>query len=211
VQKADRDRLDALLEQSPDCLLGVGRGERALHPAGRVEPLVDRDPQMTRHQYRRLLPGHVVETRHAQRADLQNVAEALSCDQAGPGALALQDGIGRHGRAVPDLRDLGRSEPAGPQDLAEAGHDRTRIIVDRGRDLLGLERAVGAQHDDVGERAADVDADPNRAHELRSCVRYGSRATCGSGPVPRLARCAARSVRVVARSTVQDARSIATP
>ena len=174
VQEADRDRLDPLVEQAPDRAFGVRRSKRPLHPAGGVEPFVDGDPQVTRHEHRRLLPGHVVEPWHAQRADLQDVAEALGRDQAGPGPLTLENGIRGYGRAVTDLRDLGRSEPAGPQNLAEAGHDRARIVVDRGRDLLGVQRAVGAQYDDIGEGAADIDADPNAAHELRPAAAYGT-------------------------------------
>ena len=54
---------------------------------------------------RRLLPGHVVQPRHPQPAELEDVAEAGRRQQPGPGALALEDRVGRDGAAVDDVAD----------------------------------------------------------------------------------------------------------
>ena len=87
------------------CALGIGRVERALDMALGVDALVHHAAQIALDQRRRLLPGHVVEARHAQRADFQHVAEAVGGDQADAGALVLEDGVGGDRRAVAELLD----------------------------------------------------------------------------------------------------------
>ena len=213
VEQADGDRLDALVEQAAHRALGVSGLQRLADVSSGVDPLVHRDPQMARHQDRRLLPGHVVEPRHPKRADLEHVAEALGRDQAGARALALEDRVRGHGGAVADLLHLGRRGA----DLLEHGrepeHDGARIVVDGRGDLLGVEPAVGPQHHDVGEGAADVHADPGPSHRTGSAwtSRPPPRLTRGSGPGPRRARSSARRARVAGASTVQRAVSTTTP
>src|SRR5207247_402192 len=87
------------------------------------------------------------------------VAKALGRDEPGPRALELEDRIGGDGRAVQDLAEIPAREPALLEQHGEPVHDGVRIVVDRRRDLLRQNAALGVEQDDVGERAADVDAD----------------------------------------------------
>src|SRR5207244_5731797 len=97
--------------------------------------------------------------RHAQRADLEHVAEALRGDEPGSGALVLQDRVRGDGGAVAQLFDrLGR-KPRLAQYFRQALDDRLRIVLDARGDLLGVDRAVGAEQQDVGEGVAGVDTD----------------------------------------------------
>ena len=111
VQQADGDRLDLLGQQGIDGALGVGRIERALDLAAMVDALVDDLAQVALDQRRGLGPADVVELGHAERADLQHVAEALGGDQADARALVLEDGVGGDGGAVADLVDGAPDRP----------------------------------------------------------------------------------------------------
>ena len=46
------------------------------------------------------------------------------------------------------------------QQFEDALDDAARVVVGRRKHLLRPQRALGAEQDDVGERPADVDADP---------------------------------------------------
>ena len=85
--------------------LDVGGVQRRQDLAARVDPLGDFRAQVPLDQRRRLLPREVVEPRHAQGADLQDITEALRRDQADACTLAFQDRVGGNGGAVPDLLD----------------------------------------------------------------------------------------------------------
>jgi len=159
VDQAHRDRLDAFGEQRVDRALGVFGIERTLDDAGVVDALVHRLAQVAFDQRRRLLPGEVVEARRAQGADFQDVAEALGGDQPDLGALVLDDGVRGDRGAVADSLDLSAGEAGFPERLVKPIDQRARVVVDAGGNLLGVDCAVGAEHDDVGERAANVDAD----------------------------------------------------
>ena len=103
VYEADGDRLHVLRQQRIDLGRGIGFLERALDMALGVDALVHHTPQIAFNQRRGLLPGDVVEAGHAQRADLQHVAEALGGHEAHLGALVLEDGVGGNRRAVANL------------------------------------------------------------------------------------------------------------
>ena len=105
VEQADGDRLDAGRQQRVDGAAGRRLVQRPLDPAPVVDPLRHLDAMRPVDQRRRLLPVEVVEHRHAQAPDLQHVAEALSGDQPGPGALLLNDRVGRDRGAVDHLVD----------------------------------------------------------------------------------------------------------
>ena len=159
VDEADGDGLDLLGKQRIDLGFGIGGLQRALDVALGVDALVHHAAQIALDQRRRLFPGDVVEARHAQRADLQHVAEALGGDEPDLGALVLEDGVGGDGGAVADLVQRGRRDPGLAEDLAQAFDDGAGVVVDAGGDFLGVDGAVAAEQHDVGEGAADVDAD----------------------------------------------------
>ena len=143
-----------------------------------VDALVDHLAQIALDQRRRLGPGHVVEARHAQRADLQDVAEPLGGDQADARALLLEDGVGGDRGAVADLLD-GASRYAGlGEQLGKPVDDGTGVVLDAGGDLLGVHRAVGAEQHDVGEGAADVDADAIGRHAAHSAAFGAGSGSC---------------------------------
>src|SRR5262249_1507430 len=137
-------------------ILGI---ERALDSTDVIDALVDGLAQVALDQRRRLLPGEVIKPRRAQRADFQDVAEALRGDQPDLGALVLEDGVRGDRGAVADFLDLPAGEAGFAQRLIEPVDQRARVVVDARGYFLDVDRAVGAEHDDVGERAADVDAD----------------------------------------------------
>ena len=157
VQQRHGDGLHALVEQPPDGLLRFFRVERRQRRAVMRHALGDRAAQIARHQRRRLLPGDVVEARHAQIANLQYVAEAFGGDQPGLGALAFQDGVRGDRGAVAQLGDVPARERALGDQAGERLDDRAGVIVHRGGNLAGEQPAVPVEADDVGKGAADVD------------------------------------------------------
>ncbi len=161
-QVGDRQRLHVLLvdqhpHRGPDLVLV----QRHHHRSGGVDPLGDADPPAARGQeHRRLgVEEQVVHLRPVLPPDLQDVLEAGGGQEAEPGALLLQDGVGGDGGAVDEAGDLrGRlpahleeSLDAAPHPLDEVGRRRGHLGEVHG--LLALEA------DHVGERPADVDAD----------------------------------------------------
>ena len=205
MHQADRDGLDPFRQQAVDGGLGVGARKGHLHMAARIDAFLHRDPQAALDQHRRLGPGQVVEARHAQVADFQHVAEAGGGDQPGPRALQFQDGVGRHRGAVQDLGDVVAQDAGFGQHRADALDNGAGVVVDRGRHLPGDDGTVVGQEHDVGEGAADVDAETIRAHA------GSSHSTVGVSAQPRRFRMAARSVSVAAASTALKASSSTTP
>ncbi|MCZ7659792.1 MAG: hypothetical protein M5U07_18885 [Xanthobacteraceae bacterium] len=143
-----------------------GVGDRRLiesfeHLAGRADPLRHLMPHASRRQKGRRL-GIERELVHLVThlpPDLQHVAESLGGDDADLGALALQHGVGRDRGAVHEARDLvGRQAPLRLHALERFEHREARIAA-RGRDLHDPGGRAGPAYDDVGEGAADVDAD----------------------------------------------------
>ena len=61
---------------------------------------------MTRRQRGRVICLHVIHLRADLPADLQQVLKALGRDHRDRGALALEQGIGRHRRAVGQASNL---------------------------------------------------------------------------------------------------------
>ena len=83
-------------------------------------------------------------------------------DQRDARALALQDRVGRDRRAVHDLRDVVDPERAAGERRLEPLGDTAAVVLGRREHLGALDRAVGCQEHEVGEGAADVDADARR-------------------------------------------------
>ena len=188
VDEADRDGLDLFSEQSSHRLLRIGARQRAYDLARRVHPLVHHHPQVALHQRRRLLPREVVEPRHPQVAQLQHVAEALAGDEPHPRAGQLQDRVRRHRGAVHDLGDLARRHAMPDEHRLEPFDDGERIVIDARRDLLRDDPPAVVEQHDVGERAADVDADPVAAHALLPRVTNGMPPPRGRRPWTRTGR-----------------------
>ena len=94
---------------------------------------------------RRLLPREVVQARHAEAADLEDVAEPPGGDEPRASALLLEDGVGGHGGSVEHLGEVRTRDPRVAEDLAEPIDDRPRVVVDAGGDLLGVRRPLASR------------------------------------------------------------------
>ncbi len=106
VDESDRDRLDARRDQRIDSFGGGGQVERLGDIALRIDSLGHGQSKAAWDERLRLLPGEIVEARHAERANLQNVPEPRRADQADPRAATLQDRVGGDGRAMSNFRDV---------------------------------------------------------------------------------------------------------
>jgi hypothetical protein len=98
---------------------------------------------------------------HERPGDLQYLAEAPGGDQPDPGALALQDRVGRDRGPVQDLGDVGEGDPRRAAHLLDPAQHADGLVVRRGSGLgaVGTARPlIDQQH--VGEGAADVDTEP---------------------------------------------------
>ena len=165
-EQADGERLDFLiLDQLAHLRLGPLRVERDDHRAAVVDPLLDLDDRVAGDQVRqRHLGVHVVVVGARGAGDPQRVAGALGDEQAYFRAAQLGDRVGDDRRPV-DQRP-GAGEKVGQRHLQLARGDQFQRVDDAaavvavGGRLLGpvLAARLGGD-DDVGEGAADVDAD----------------------------------------------------
>ena len=124
VDQADGDRLDA---RGHELLAGRNHArlvQRLDHAAVGRDALDDLQPMPARHQGLGLVPGEIEHVGHADAPDLQHVAEAARGDQPGPGAGALQDGVGADRGAVQHLLDIRGRNAQLPQQRVE--HPRPR-------------------------------------------------------------------------------------
>jgi hypothetical protein len=130
------------------------------HGAVRLDPFRDLEATMAGHQ--RLRPGdvEVVELELPLAADLERVRESRGGDEPGGGALAFDEGVGEQGGGVNHTCDAGGVDPILAEHPGQAGRHRAGRVLVRGEDLaVDLASAVVIVDDDVGEGAADVDAE----------------------------------------------------
>ena len=100
-------------------------------------------------------------------AQTEEIGESLGDDERERAALLFEDHVGGERRAVDDPRHVARCHARAAQYMPDALDDSDARVVGRGRHLVDVEVAVGVGEHDVGERAADVDADePARARSL---------------------------------------------
>ena len=154
-QQADGDGLDLRLgtDRSGD-RTDLGRVERGDDLAIGVDALGQLEAVAALDQRLRLDPAHVVVGLAVAALDERDVLEAPGGDVGDDRTLALEHGVGRDRGAEPDVRDGGggrvRREPA--QDA------RHRVGRDR-EHLPDLDAALAVMGDEVGEGAADIDAE----------------------------------------------------
>ena len=134
VQQADRHAFHSFRTQHGDRGIDAGgvKRDRNRLPSGRSFSVTSSRSRRST-SARGLVQRDVVQHRHAQVANFQDVAEAACGDQRGAGAGALQHGVGADGRAVQHLGDLG----AVGQQCLQAGDDALAIVVRGGGDLAG--------------------------------------------------------------------------
>ena len=166
VEEAHRDRFHALGAQHGAGLFDARTIERLTHLAGAHHPLLGLAGQSPRYQWTMAVEQQVVGLRAVAATDDVDVARPAGDDQAGLGALALDQRIDGDGRAVDELVDRRDLDPALPDAIDDALYQ-----VGRRGQALGLHEAPNriVEPDQVGERAADIHR--NEDHARRSAVR----------------------------------------
>ena len=162
VQQADRDGLHAGLPQRTGRPLHGSLVQRPQHSV-RPHPLVHLD----RHLGKRSGPRNAgpVQQRPRLPRQRQQIPEPAGGHEPGHGSAALQQRVGGHGGAVPEVAQRPRRQPGLLQRSLHALDHRPRLIVDRGRQLhRGQPALVHQRH--VGERAAHIDPG-QRSHRAR--------------------------------------------
>ena len=138
-----RDRAHALLVQ------------RHVDRAVGHDALVDLVAVAALDQRLRLDPGDVVVAAPVAPLDEGDVAEALGRHVGDARALALEDGVGRHRGAEPDVADV-----RGRVEAPEAAENSFVGVVGRRQDLPDVDRpGFRIVAHEIRERAADIDAD----------------------------------------------------
>ena len=186
-QEADGDRLDALLAELPRGGAHLVLVERHEHLAGRRHDPLGHDLAVAAPDERPRLPRDVLHHRVVQRplvpADVDDVPEAARRDHPREGALVLEHGVRRHGRAVEDAGHVRRREAGVGAELGEAADHRLLRLGRRGGHLVDVHGArLRVVEHEVRERASDVDADD--AHDHLSVP--GSPKGRGEDPHPQL-------------------------
>ena len=129
--------------------------ERHVDRAVGHDPLADLVAVAALDQRLRLDPGDVVVAAPVAPLDEGDVAKALGRHVGDGGALALEDRVGRHRGAEPDVADVRRRSEA-----PEAAEDAFVGIVGRRQDLPDIDRpGLRIVAHEVRERAADIDTD----------------------------------------------------
>ena len=172
MQEADRDRLDAGLLQRAHALAHLGVVELDQHVAVRnCDPLLDRQAVAALDERPRL-PRQLLLEREVERllvpGDVDDVAEAVRRDHPGLRAGMREHDVGRDGRSVQEVVDVRQRDAGLRAQRLDALDDAARGVVRGRRDLVDGDPALLlVDQDQVGERAADVDAD-RRSHLRRS-------------------------------------------
>ena len=131
--------------------------------AVRGDALVQLEAEVPLDERRRLAPEEVVHVRDAQPAQLEHVAEAGGRDERGRGCRAA-----RARRSSPPSSRARPPRPAPSSASPPTASTTASVVARRGREQLAdRDAAVGAVQDHVGERAADVDADPGFGNSSR--------------------------------------------
>ena len=124
-------------------------------------------PQVARHQHRRLVGLEVVEVGALLPADLQQVAEAVGGDQPGLHAAMLDQRIGRHRRAVAEIADrvAARRRPG-----RAPSADALRRCRARGRPAWTATFQTSTRPVASSNRQTSVKVPPNRRRHARTSL-----------------------------------------
>ena len=164
VKQADGDRLDACGLQLADPLAHLVVVERDEHVAVRDGDALLHGQAVAALDERARLPGQLLLEREVVRLlvprDVEDVAHPVRRDQPDLRARVREHDVGRDGRAVEEVVDLGERDAGLAAEIVDALDRPARRVVRRGRDLVdGDPTRLLVDEDQVGERAADVDAD----------------------------------------------------
>jgi hypothetical protein len=123
----------------------------------------------TANQGRRLFIQRLIEPRHANAAQLQNIAKTFGGHQRGARAFAFENRVRRHGGCVQHFRSLDTGGRAIPRDLLNAGQNGFGVVVRRRRNLAGqqLARLIARSGLSADDAARRVDAQMPAADKAR--------------------------------------------
>ncbi|SPC05156.1 hypothetical protein CO2235_MP10323 [Cupriavidus oxalaticus] len=127
------------------------------------QALPHRQPQATWHERLGLFYMEVIMVVPAFVAHFQGIAKSLCRQERNACAAALDDGVGRQGRAVHEGLDVSRLKARCRQYLAGTFHNRNFGCVGRCQYLLEVVTQgtiVKNFECEIGERAANVDTEP---------------------------------------------------
>jgi hypothetical protein len=158
MEERDRDRLDLLAREEVDGRRDARRVEGRQDLPARPEALRDLAAPAARHERGRPLEVDVVESRQAQPPDLEEIAEARGREEPGARAAAFEDRVRGDRRPVQQLVDVTRGDPGRAHQLPRAMDDRLRVVGGGGEDLPRERSPVRSDQNQIGERAAHVDA-----------------------------------------------------
>ena len=159
VQQPDRDRLDAVPlepgEERPHRILVEGNQDLARM----VHPLGDRPAQGPGHEGGRPIDGDIVLLEAVLEGHLDRVPEPFGDEKRGLRAGALDEGVGREGRAVDKEADAAGLDPRRADRVADRRDHALLGGARRGQHLGGDHAGAGARAElqgHVGEGAAHV-------------------------------------------------------
>ena len=182
-EQAHGDGLDVVALDEVHDVVHVLEAQRLDHPALGVHALADLEAQVAGHEDGGPVLEQVVEARARRAAQLEHVAQAARRDERRARALALEQRVGDDRRRVGEERDVARGDTAARERGGERVQHAAGEVARRRRHLDDARGAAGLVHqDDVGERAADVDADaPAHGRVFRTASNTSSvRATSAS-------------------------------
>ena len=183
VERDDDDPPHPLINQILDLFQHLLFAQRDNHLAEVVDPLLDPNDQRLWHQGLRplgataiiFLLGRQAVAPITRAPDFDGVLEALRRDEPEPGAAPLDQGIGADGRGIDDtvrrLQGFLDLEPSLIRRHTSRVEEADLKVVVTGIGLTSKQGAV-VDADDIGKRAADVDAEANAHERLSRRVRF---------------------------------------
>ncbi|MPN03128.1 hypothetical protein SDC9_150351 [bioreactor metagenome] len=119
---------------------------------------------------------------HPGASDFEQVGKTFGDHQHDPAAAALDDGVQSDRHAVGDRRDGIAGADLGEQRPHALFDGLRRVGRGTGHFVAKQRRPAVRYRDEVGERAADVDADPVRDHQVSSFRSSQCSGFAGAGP-----------------------------
>ena len=160
MEVAHRDRGAAGALEPLDARSQRAWVERRGDLAVEADPLLHAEPARARHERNGRRHAQVVAVLLEPFAHLDHVAMSLGGQHADGGALALEEGIGRDGRAVDDevrgLQEGAKIEAVLAREQGQALHDAERLVLGRRGGLGHGDAALHVRRDEVGEGPAHV-------------------------------------------------------
>ena len=178
IDEEQADRLAPLLQQRRRRRTNLVRIDRCRDLAACQRALSNLETALP-FDHRRVLAPQAPGGRPVAAAHFQHIAETRRGDDAGLGALAFKQGIGRHCRAMDDRRDSAKIVGRG----LDAAKEACRLVA-AGRGHLCDTHFAGVfvKRQNIGKCAADIDADHDGfAHDpapLPADVTYPCAASC---------------------------------